>query len=225
MVRPGIKWVIAILIITLLLLFPLSLFAQTDGVEGDDQPVEEIEVVGDTGEIENGLPEDFVTRESFQVDEENQQRLTLGWQDYVNMFISLAVVLLIVWGISVLFKKFVTVRGLATSTESLKILYTLSLTPTRTLYLIRLGDRILLIGSGDGGMRTLAEIKDPEEVSVMLREIEFKGNFDMNPFRDRLQSLIGEDEGEQVGKDDLRDRQRKLRSAMDRLKNSDDSEI
>jgi flagellar biogenesis protein FliO len=139
------------------------------------------------------------------------------------VLVGLVVVIVVIWGLSVLLKRFVTVRGLASSSESLKVLYTLSLTPTRTLYLVRLADRVLLIGSGDGGgLRTLADISDPEEVSAILKDVEYKGNFEMNPFKKRLKTLIGGDEeleSQELDKD-LGARHRKIQGMMDRLKNT-----
>ncbi len=143
--------------------------------------------------------------------------------DYLRTFIGLVVVIIIIWGISAVFRRFVTVRGLARSSESLKILYTLSLSPTRTLYLVRLADRILLIGAGEGGLRTLGEITEPDEVALILRDVEYKGNFDLNPFRDRLQSLMGEEKNNGID-EDLGARQRKLKGTLDKLKGSGDRE-
>jgi flagellar biogenesis protein FliO len=184
----------------------------------DDQPV--LESVSDTGGAE--LPEDFPTREAYQAADTNAQ-VGPSMTDYFRIFIGLGVVIFIIWGLSLLLKRFVQVRGLASSTESLKVLYTMSLTPTRTLYMVRLGERILLIGAGDGGMRTLAEITEPDEVSIILRDLEFKGNFDLNPFRSRLNSLM-DSEPESMQDEDLNVRQRKLRGILDKLKTPSDQD-
>jgi len=224
MVRPGYKWVTTFALLFLIFVLPSTAVAQPAEVNDPPEAVEEAVETTDNPSENEILPPDLVTRESFQETPDEQPRATLGWKDYVNMFVSLGIVLLVIWGISVLFKRFVSVRGLATTTESLKILYTMSLSPTRTLYLVRLGDRILLIGAGDGGMRTLSEISNPDEVAAIIREIEYKGNFDLNPFRDRLQSIIGEDEKSDLNKDDFKERQRKLKGSMEKLKNHDDAE-
>jgi len=168
------------------------------------------------------LPADIQTMETFDGSAEESVNYGPTLADYLRVFIGLLVVIGVIWGISLLMKKFVTVQGLASSTESLKVITSLSLTPTRTLYMIRLGDRILLIGAGDGGLRTLAEIADPDEVATILRDIEFKGNFDLNPFRDRLQSRLGEsDDDIEIG-DELNVRQHKLKDVLDRLKSGDE---
>lgn len=165
------------------------------------------------------LPYDIPTRESYDQAPIENQPLGPTTAEYARVLIGLLVVIGVIWGLSVLLKKFVTVRGITGASDSIKVLYTLSLAPTRTLYLIRLGDRILLVGASEGGLRTLAEIDDPLEVSTILKELEFKGNFDLNPFKDRLQSIMGAEETEFELGDDLDQRQRSLKGTLDRLRN------
>ncbi len=222
MVRYGSGWAWVLLPAVLLLVISLPSQAQdspdveprsaTDGVDGETDAVEAVP--------EAELPEDIPTRETFSALDEEPKTLGPTPAQYVQVFIGLAVVLLVIWGLSLVLKRFVQVKGLAGSSENLKVLYTLSLTPTRTLYLVRLADRVLLIGAGEGGLRTLAEISDPEEVSLILRDIEFKGNFDLNPFRSRLNSMMGEESVE--SDEDLDTRQRKLKGILDRLKTPSD---
>jgi flagellar biogenesis protein FliO len=173
-----------------------------------------------TGENQGGtLPPEFPTRETFRPEGQPETVGVDAWT-YVRFFVALALVLLIIWGLSFLMKKILVARGLATTTECLKVLYVQSLTPSRSLYLVRLVDRILLIGAGEGGLRTLTEITDPAEVSAVLKELEFKGDFDLNPFRDKLKTLISSEvPDEALGKEDLDTRQRKMKGTLDRLKN------
>ena len=72
--------------------------------------------------------------------------------------------------------------------------------------------------------RTLAEITDPAEVSAVLRELEFKGNFDLNPFRERLKALVSAGDQAEVSDDDMESMQRRMKGTLDRLKNAGDSE-
>jgi flagellar biogenesis protein FliO len=194
-------------------------FAQTAGDEAEsprsqtpalDQP--ELVSVGEA------IPPEVTTRESFESPASEGTVIGPTAADYTRVFVGLIFVIIVIWGLSVLLKRLVTVRGLASTTESLKVLYSLSLTPTRTLYLVRLGDRILLIGASEGGLRTLAELSEPEEVSAILQELEFKGNFDLNPFRQRLQSLVSSEPMERD--EDLDSRQRRLKASLDRLRNA-----
>lgn len=199
-----------------LLLFCLLIIALT-AILPAVASAQESTTAGDTTNGEttaSPLPPDLPTRETFQNPDTEAKSFGPSAGDYLRVFFGLAVVLVVIWVLSILMKRFVTYRGLTGSVECLKVLYSLNLTPTRTIHLVRIVDRVLLIGSGEGGLRTLAEITDPEEVSAILKELEFKGNFDLNPFREKLKSLMGE-EGETV---DLETRQRKMKNALDRLK-------
>ena len=193
---------------------------QTD--EEAPPAVESATESGDSVAGESGatLPPDFPTRETYEPTGQETPAVGPTIGDYVRIFVGLLVVIVIIWGLSAAFKRFVLVRGLATSSDTLKVLYSLSLSPTRTLYMVRLAERVLLIGSSEGGLRTLAEITDPEEVSIVLRDLEYKGNFDLNPFRARLSSLMDEREPLAGLGEDLNLRQRNLKSALDRLKSS-----
>ena len=200
-----------LLLLTELIILPSGAFAQRAAPENKENTTGATNV--------GGLPADVPTRETFQPSPASSQTLGPSASDYIRIFVGLAVVLLIVWGFSVILKRFVTIRGLASSTESLKLLYTQSLSPTRALYLVRLGDRILLIGGGEGGLRTLAEITEPSEVSAILKELEFKGNFEMNPFKERLRKLVGGDVIVDYD-EEMEESRRKIKRSMERLRGS-----
>lgn len=210
---------------TVLILLTLPAFAQDDvdnSSEPDDPTIQQTEDTGiPTGTV---IPEDVPTRESFDPVLEDGPPTGITLADYFRFFVALLVVVVVIWGLSLLMKRFVNITGLARSTESLKVIHTMNLTPTRILYLVRLGDRLLLIGGAEGGLRTLAEISDTEEVSQILREVEFKGNFDLNPFKTKLDGLMGEDDRDPVINEDIGVRQRKLDSMLDRLKNNSGNE-
>lgn len=206
---------------TVLILLTLPAFAQDD-IDSPSEPGEStIEQTEDTGiPIGTVLPEDIPTRESFAPIQEDGPTIGPTPGEYFKVFIGLLIVIVVIWGLSLLLKRFVNIRGMAGSAESLKVIHTINLTPTRILYLVRLGDRLLLIGGAEGGLRTLAEISDPEEVSLILKEVEFKGNFDLNPFKTKLDGLMGEDDRDPQINEDIGVRQRKLDGMLDRLKNN-----
>ena len=196
---------------TLCAIVPMVVYGQS-GAGGESS------VVSGNGGNETTLPSDFPTRESFQPPSATPQALGPSVADYVRMIVGLVVVLLVIWGLSQLMKRFVVARGLASSTDSLKVLYTQSLSPSRTLYLVRFSDRILLIGAGEGGLRTLGEISDPEEVSAILKETEFKGDFEKAPFKEKLKNMMGDDGSEYVPDNNLEKRQRRMKGTMEKLK-------
>ncbi|MFH1676157.1 MAG: flagellar biosynthetic protein FliO [bacterium] len=209
------------LILTWLVCIPA--IAQSSKSEPGDESTKPVQENPSSDENAPGisLPSDVLTRESFEKEAPEKKEVGLTAYESLRVLFSLALVVGLIWGLSVLLKRFITVKGLASSSESVKVLYSLSLTPTRTLYLVRLSNRILLIGAGEGGLRTLSEITDREEVSTILRELEFKGNFDLNPFKEKLAGLIGSQETDS-DKEDLESSRRRLEGALDRLKKSGD---
>jgi flagellar biogenesis protein FliO len=211
---------LALTIISLMVVFQVSA-QDNSGVTEETSVSDETAPDAQSGIV---IPEDIPTRETFEPETEDGPAVGPTVGDYVRVFAGLIIVIVVIWGLSLLLKKFVTVRGLVSSSESLKILSTLSLSPSRVLYLVRLGERILLIGGGEGGLRTLADITNPEEVSQIMRELEFKGNFDLNPFKSRLDSIMGEDDRVPAVEEDFGSRQRKLQGMLDRLKDTKNSD-
>ena len=55
---------------------------------------------------------------------------------------------------------------------AIDVLARTSVSPRQQLLLVRLGRRLLLVGSGPEGMTPLSEITDPEEVDRMLKLVE-----------------------------------------------------
>lgn len=51
--------------------------------------------------------------------------------------------------------------------RAVQVVSRVSVSPRQQLVLVRLGERLLLIGSGADGMRTLAEVTDPDEVAAL----------------------------------------------------------
>src|SRR4030042_505506 len=134
MVRSGLSLYVLLILIVPMTLSGLAAHAQ-DSPSPDEAPAvaqpSDDAIESATGDIAASLPEDIPTRETYEEREEGTPQVGPGLMDYLRIFGGLAIVLLVIWGISVLMKRFIQVRGLATSTESLKVLYTMSLTPTR----------------------------------------------------------------------------------------------
>jgi Flagellar biogenesis protein len=66
-----------------------------------------------------------------------------------------------------LFKKKMGISSQALPVEVLNLLGRKQLTPTQQIYLVRLGPKVVMIGAGPDGLRTLSEITDPVEVDLM----------------------------------------------------------
>ena len=57
------------------------------------------------------------------------------------------------------------------STSVLEVLSRVSIAPRNHVLLMRLGSRILVVGDSPAGLRTLADIADPEEVAGLLAAV------------------------------------------------------
>jgi len=63
-------------------------------------------------------------------------------------------------------------RAVKTGGGAVDVLARTSVSPRQQLLLVRLGQRLLLVGSGPEGMTPLSEITDPQEVERMVKLIE-----------------------------------------------------
>lgn len=66
-----------------------------------------------------------------------------------------------------LWRKHIPVSNIGLPTEAIEILGRKPIEPHLSVYLIRCGARILVVGSSADGMRTLAEVTDPVEVDFL----------------------------------------------------------
>ncbi len=68
------------------------------------------------------------------------------------------------WGL----RRIGLVRHLGGRNNVLQVLATTSLSPRHQMFLVRMGGRVVLVGSGPGGLARLAEVTDPDEVAQLL---------------------------------------------------------
>lgn len=87
-----------------------------------------------------------------------------GWGQTV---IALAVVAAVVLGLRYLLKRFSGTARLTGRGGVIEVLARAPVLPRQHLLLVRMGRRLVLLGSAPGGLRTLAEITDPEEVAEL----------------------------------------------------------
>ena len=80
----------------------------------------------------------------------------------------LALIVLIAW----LFKRYIFSSRRGGSQASLKILVRSSISPRQSLCLVKLGNRLLLVGLSPGHMTTLHAIEDPDEIAMILGSLE-----------------------------------------------------
>ena len=122
--------------------------------------------------------------------------LTFGGQDWFNLGLRLGLVLLVIWGAIVAMRWYVrrTNGEGGGGGRQLKIVETRSLGPNRSLHLVRIGNRAVLIGVTAERINQLLAIDDPDEVERLTRAVEVAepgGGATFSSMVGSLSSLIG----------------------------------
>ena len=85
-----------------------------------------------------------------------------GW---VRTLAALAVVVVLIFVVRLLLRRLGPVGKGGKGPDAIEVLARSSLSAKHRLYLVRLGQRLVLVGSGPEGLTTLSEVTDPDEVS------------------------------------------------------------
>lgn len=86
----------------------------------------------------------------------------------VRTLLALAVVVALIVGLRIALRRF---RGSSVSrTGPMSVLARTSVSARQQLLLVRLGRRLVLVGSGPEGMRALTEVLDADEVADLIRQ-------------------------------------------------------
>lgn len=122
--------------------------------------------------------------------------LSFGGQDWFNLGLRLGLVLLVIWGAIVAMRWYVrrTNGEGGGGGRQLKIVETRSLGPNRSLHLVRIGNRAVLIGVTAERINQLLAIDDPDEVERLTRAVEVAepgGGATFSSMVGSLSSLIG----------------------------------
>jgi flagellar biogenesis protein FliO len=98
-----------------------------------------------------------------------QSSPSVGDTSYLNstgfafsVFLKLGVVVLIIAGLAIIFKK-MQVKSQTVSLKRVEVIETLHLTPHQTLYLVNVDDKKILIGATDQSLTTLYQLDKTEE--------------------------------------------------------------
>ncbi|HUU59032.1 MAG TPA: flagellar biosynthetic protein FliO, partial [Phycisphaerae bacterium] len=87
-----------------------------------------------------------------------------GW---VQPAVALAIVVGLLFGLRWLLRRLGARGQAAANSDVIQVLARMSLSPKERLLLVRLGGRLVLVGSGTAGLTALCEITDPREVSEL----------------------------------------------------------
>jgi flagellar biosynthetic protein FliO len=118
------------------------------------------------------------------------------WLVSADLLVKLAFVLLLIYGSLWLLRRFTQTGGRRPGQLLVNIVEQTTLAPGRSVYLLEIGSRLLLVGSTANQISTLAEISDPAEVAELqgLRQSEHEAP---PPFATQLRSLLDRAAGRQ----------------------------
>ena len=90
---------------------------------------------------------------------------------WVQTLLALALVVALIFGVRFVLKRFSALGGPVGSSGAVEVLARSALSPKERLFVVRFGRRVLLLGSAPGGLTTLSEITDAEEISNLLAAV------------------------------------------------------
>jgi flagellar biogenesis protein FliO len=112
------------------------------------------------------------TVESLPLPEETPQPLPGFFSTFFRMILALGLTIgllyLMVWGLKILWEKR-GFSGVSDEGKPLKVLASVYLAPRKTIYLVDVGNRILIVASGNEEVRTLDVITDKTEVEALKK--------------------------------------------------------
>lgn len=89
-----------------------------------------------------------------------------GW--VLHTVTALGVVILIVFGLRAMLVKLGAAKGISTRAGAVEVLSRTAIAPKNHVLLLRVAGRVLVVGDSTAGLRTLAQIDDPDEVASLL---------------------------------------------------------
>ena len=117
------------------------------------------------------------------------------WSLLLRAAVALLVLIPLIYGVTRLYGKRVAMGGRG---RALRVVDALALGPNRAVYLVEVGDRILVLGATAQHISLLAEVTDPVSIATLKRSgIEGDNTF-WKVFSERLAKRRGEREGEDV---------------------------
>ena len=111
------------------------------------------------------------------------------WSTSADLLLKLALVLVLIYICLWLLRRFTQPGASRPGAMLLGVVEQMTLAPGRSIYLIELGNRLLVIGSTANQLSTLAEIVDPVEVAEIQR-LRQSTDSDVAPFAIQLRSIL-----------------------------------
>ncbi len=209
-----IKPMLSVEVLLIVLAMPLPVLGQPEQ-DATTPDVGNVPPPVDFADGEGIIGNDVPTRDDFLSGEEEK----LPSYGLFNIFVSLVLVLVIFW---VIFKFVVRplMRGamMGRGVDDFRIIASLPITPTKSVQVIKLVDRLLVVGIGEGGVRLVAEITDAEEVSEILKALDDKNPARHHPYKKAFDTML-----KRKDEDGFEEKQKTFNTSLGRLKEKIDS--
>ena len=88
---------------------------------------------------------------------------------------ALAVVVAAIFVVRIVLRRLAGTAGMARRGQPIEVLARATIGARQQVALVRLGRRLVLVGSGPSGMSPLAEVSDPQEVADLLEQVRVGG--------------------------------------------------
>ncbi len=119
----------------------------------------------------------------------------------VRFVIALVILLVLIFGISLFYKKFFNVPLVGNEFNAIKVLEHRYLEPKRSLYLIEVAGLFYLLSASGEQMTLISEIQGEEHIAILKNRLEVKSeNYQDNDFKKILSGFATDVGGEQESK-------------------------
>jgi len=94
------------------------------------------------------------------------------WSNWVQPAVALAVVVALIFCLRYALRRLGRAGVLKARTGAIDVLAQRSLSAKHQLYLVRMGERLVLVGASPEGLATLCEVTDPDEIARLIEQLE-----------------------------------------------------
>jgi flagellar biogenesis protein FliO len=111
-----------------------------------------------------------------------------GIRDWANLLLGLLIVVALIFLARYLLRRFSAQRGPTSASGVIEVLARSPLTSKHQLFLVRMPERLVLLGCGPEGLTALTEVTEPEEMARLLAAVgSGKGNSFARIFKRKAQ--------------------------------------
>ena len=207
-------WLIFTGILAILILNCSLVLAQPDSKSA---PLEN-DSKADTAESEVLLPDTLMADDYILDEKSNVQNTKLGFKYWMNLFAALAIVIVLIYGLSYIFRYLFAKLPAFQGRDDFRVLNSLKLSTHSSLYVVRFVDDIYLLAATAQSVSVVGKVSDSEKVQDILDSM---SNVDgVNPHA--FSTLLSKRMTKEIETDDLKNKQQILSDNQQHFKDTAD---